>query len=84
MSDIRHLDLNQLGQSLQTATGYRAAEALADAGVYNGLLFTTSNPVTITFIDGGAITFTPVVSVVYGFVCTMTTLGTAAGIGFTG
>ena len=85
MSDIRHLDLNALGQAIQVAEGYRAATALADgATVYNGLLFTTAGAVTIAFVDGGNLTFTPATDIVYPFVCTMTTKGTAVGIGFTG
>ena len=85
MSDIRHLDIDQLGKGIQVAEGYRAATALANgATVYNGLLFTTSASCTITFVDGGAVTFVPATDIVYPFVCTMTTIGSAVGIGFTG
>ena len=92
MSDIRNLDINALGKAVQVAEGHRKAEAIAvnspeDSQIYNGVIFSVagSTDTTLNFVDGGSITFTPQVAVVYPFICYCTVLGTSAvGIGFTG
>lgn len=85
MSDIRSLDIDQTGKSIPTTESYRAVTALANgATVYNGLFFTTGGAVTIALVDGGSMTFTATTDKLYPFVCTMTTIGTAVGYGFTG